>query len=126
MSPFPAIRCLTCPAPTVSDNCDNNVTLTHTETSTPGQCPQEAILTVLWTATDNCGNTATAQQVIKVEDNEAPAITPIHPEIVGVPSGTILTYDCDEVPVLDVDDVAATDNCDPNPVVTLYRNSHQW
>lgn len=107
------------PEPTVADNCDQDVTLSHTETSTPGQCDQEYILTVTWTATDNCGNTATAKQVIKVEDNTAPTITPTHPAIAGVPSGSILTFNCDEVPVMDAGDVDATDNCDNDPEVVF-------
>lgn len=107
------------PEPTVSDNCDQSVTLTHTESTTPGQCDHEYILTVTWTATDNCGNAATAQQLIKVEDNTAPVITPLHPAIAGVPSGSTLTFNCDEVPVMDAGDVHATDNCDSTPEVVF-------
>lgn len=107
------------PEPTVTDNCDQHVTLTHTESTTPGQCDHEYTLTVTWTATDNCGNTATAKQVIKVEDNTAPVITPTHPAIAGVPSGSILTFNCDEVPVMDAGDVNAHDNCDNDPSVVF-------
>ncbi|MEZ5030635.1 MAG: gliding motility-associated C-terminal domain-containing protein [Saprospiraceae bacterium] len=105
--------------PNVTDNCDQDVTVTHTETKTNGQCANEYILTVVWTATDDCGNTATAQQVIKVEDNTAPTITPTHPAIAGVPSGSILTFNCDEVPVMDAGDVDAEDNCDSDPTVVF-------
>ena len=105
--------------PNVTDNCDQDVTVTHSEIKTNGQCANEYILTVVWTATDDCGNTATAQQVIKVEDNEAPVITPTHPAIAGIPSGTILTFNCDEVPVMDAGDVDAVDNCDNDPTVVF-------
>ncbi|MBK7343143.1 MAG: gliding motility-associated C-terminal domain-containing protein [Saprospiraceae bacterium] len=55
--------------------------------------------------------------MIKVVDNTAPVITPTHPAIAGVPSGSILTFNCDEVPVMDAGDVDANDNCDGDPTV---------
>jgi len=54
-----------------------------------------------WTATDHCGNTATAVQIITVVDTEAPGL-------VGVPAD--VTVSCDAVPVVPV--VTATDKCD--------------
>ncbi len=102
-----------------SDNCDNDVDITLNEVKIDGQCPQEYILIRTWTAEDNCGNTTTAQQVIKVTDNTAPVLMPVHPILVGVADGDTLFFPCDDVVLLGADDMKATDNCDPNPVITF-------
>ena len=54
-------------------------------------------LTRVWTATDNCGNVATATQVITVQDTTDPVL-------VGVPADA--TVECDAVP--------AAAGCDSN------------
>lgn len=104
------------------DNCDDDVDITLNETTIPSQCPQEYILVRVWTAEDNCGNTATAEQVIKVTDNTPPVLFPIHPILIGVNSGDTLTFPCDDVVLLDEEDMGAEDNCDPNPVVTFHES----
>ena len=64
--------------PEVSDNCSNEVTLTTTDESIDNPCSWTVIRT--WTATDECGNIATASTTIIFEDTMAP-------EFVFVPSG---------------------------------------
>lgn len=103
------------------DNCDDDVDITLNEQKIPGQCPQEYILIRTWTAEDNCGNTATAQQVIKVTDDTPPVLMPVHPILIGVADGDTLSFPCDNVVLLDKDDMKATDNCDPNPVITFHE-----
>ncbi|MFV5703893.1 hypothetical protein ACM55F_18750, partial [Flavobacterium sp. XS2P12] len=39
---------------------------------TPASCPGDKIISRTWTVTDACGNTATANQTIKIEDTTAP------------------------------------------------------
>ncbi|RMG80766.1 MAG: hypothetical protein D6714_14120, partial [Bacteroidetes bacterium] len=90
--------------PTVTDNCDANVVLEMTDTQIPGNCPQEITITRTWTATDACGNTATATQTIYMWD-------PVAPVFVNPPAD--ITADCDFVPGAPAD-VTATDNCDTN------------
>jgi gliding motility-associated-like protein/uncharacterized repeat protein (TIGR01451 family) len=109
--------------PTVTDNCDNDVTLTSTQTSVPGSCPAASTLTVTWTATDNCGNKATSTQIIQVRDTKAPIITPVDPSIVGVANGSTLTFNCNDLPILGVNAVQATDNCDNNVQVTFAETA---
>src|SRR5690606_28699324 len=58
-----------------SDNCARDVTLTFEDETTQGQCAGSYSITRTWTATDSCGNTASATQTINVEDTAAPTIT---------------------------------------------------
>ncbi len=58
---------------TASDNCTSGATVTFLgEISVPGICPVFKILTRTWRATDVCGNSATASQIITVTDFNAP------------------------------------------------------
>lgn len=69
------------------------------EEQTAGTCPK--VITRTWTATDACGNTASATQTITVVDTTVPVLA-------GVPEDVIL--ECGEsVPVAPV--VTATDAC---------------
>jgi len=74
---------------TAWDNINGNVQVVFSEVVTSG-CPYAIIRT--WTATDNCGNEASATQTINVHDTT-------DPELHGVPSN--LNLSCDQnVPVL--------------------------
>ena len=58
---------------TASDNCTSGATVVFLgETEVPGICPVWKILTRTWRATDVCGNSATASQVVSVTDFNAP------------------------------------------------------
>ncbi|MBC7776630.1 MAG: hypothetical protein H7246_14450, partial [Phycisphaerae bacterium] len=58
---------------TASDNCTSGATVTFLgEVNVPGVCPIFKILTRSWRATDACGNSATASQVVTVTDYNAP------------------------------------------------------
>jgi large repetitive protein len=82
---------------TGTDLCDESVEVTMSETQTTG-CPYT--ITRTWTATDACGNAATASQVITVDDTEIPVLS-------GVPADT--TVECDAIPILA--NVTAYDVC---------------
>jgi gliding motility-associated-like protein len=108
------------PVPKVTDNCDDEVTLTYTSVvQQNGHCVGTYTLLATWTATDNCNNTATATQIFHVVDSTPPVLTPLHPAIINVPNGTELTAECDNVPIMSVTDVQTVDQCDPNPEVTF-------
>ncbi len=72
---------------TATDNCDTDVTVTYADTVTPGVCANESNITRTWTATDDCGNTATAVQIISIIDNTAPVLLSPAQDI---------TVECDE------------------------------
>jgi len=95
---------------TATDNCDSDVevTIEDVETTDP-DCALNRTIVRTFTATDNCGNTATAQQTITIGDNEAPILA-------GVP--TDVTVECDDVPA-EPTNITATDDCDTNPTVTV-------
>jgi hypothetical protein len=93
---------------TATDNCNGNVSVVFGETTTPGNCAYNYTITRTWTATDACGNVASCQQTITVQD--------VTPPQIACPNG--VTVECiankpQPNPAL----VTATDNCDPNPVV---------
>ena len=84
------------------DNCELD-TASFTllsETSTPGNCPK--IYTRTYQIADLCGNTATAGQMIWVNDSIAPQIT--------CPAAVTVACIAD-VPAPDITLVVATDNC---------------
>jgi gliding motility-associated-like protein len=77
---LPGASTISCPATpefaqaTATDNCAGQVSLTFADVTTNGQCAGSYAVTRTWTATDICGNTATATQTINVEDTTAPVI----------------------------------------------------
>src|SRR5690606_30454557 len=88
---------------TATDNCDLQVVAVYSEIMEEGDCPQAYTLVRTWTATDACGNTVSASQIITVSDDIAPVIT-------GCPAD--LTVDCvDDVPAPNTALVTATDIC---------------
>jgi subtilisin-like proprotein convertase family protein len=56
---------------TATDNC-GGVSVAFSESTTPGNCPNNFTITRTWTATDDCGNTSVGTQVVTVEDTTAP------------------------------------------------------
>ena len=95
--------------PDVIDNCDDNPTVSFSETTQPGSCPQNFSLVRTWTATDDCGNQSSVSQTINVSDTEAPTFD-------NIPTDLVL--DCtDGLP--DPNDVAVTDGCDTEPTISV-------
>ncbi|MBK7342580.1 MAG: hypothetical protein IPJ06_05395 [Saprospiraceae bacterium] len=74
---------------TATDNCDTAVTILE-EVMVDGPCDGTYILTRIWTATDNCGNTTSDQQVITAVDQTPPAVGTIPDDV---------TVQCDAIPV---------------------------
>ncbi|MDO8368789.1 MAG: HYR domain-containing protein, partial [Saprospiraceae bacterium] len=91
-----------------TDNCDPSVNISYLgETRTNGSCPASYFLSRIWRAQDNCGNTATAEQIITVQDLTKPNFS-------FVPANTVAT--CETIPA--VGTPTATDNCDPSVTIT--------
>jgi hypothetical protein len=93
--------------PTVSDNCDTEVDVGHSDRQIPGDCPQEYTIIRTWTATDDCGNAASCDQTITVHDNTPPVIT--------CPSDR--TFECSQP--IEFGQPTASDNCDTQLTITF-------
>ena len=86
----PADACVSSlpPAPVVNgvDECDF-VLVDLTETA-PVTCSDGQYVDRIWTATDACGNTASASQRLFLADTEPPTIVIDYPNLSGLPSGS--------------------------------------
>ena len=96
--------------PTVTDDCDATPTLDVEEVRTDGACEDSYVLVRTWTAMDACGNTATAQQVITVDDTTDPVLADIPADV---------TLGCDETVPTGTGNATATDNCDADVEITV-------
>ena len=99
------------PMVTAMDNCTNPLEPDFEQISTQmldGSCNQyEYTITRIWTVSDSCGNETIEEQVITIEDSQAPTFT--------VPGD--VTISCDEDPLdlsLTGEVTDAMDNCDPD------------
>lgn len=71
------VECDAVPAPpvvTASDACDPSPAVAFAERRDAGACPGSYALTRTWTATDRCGNAASASQVVTVVDTTPPVV----------------------------------------------------
>src|SRR5262249_43861823 len=59
---------------TATDNCDSSPRVSFSETKVAGNCAGNYALKRTWTATDNCGNTASATQTVTVHDTTKPVL----------------------------------------------------
>jgi hypothetical protein len=59
---------------TATDDLDANPDITYSDAITAGSCPQSYTITRTWTATNDCGNSASGDQIITVQDVTAPTI----------------------------------------------------
>ncbi|RKT00797.1 gliding motility-associated C-terminal domain-containing protein [Flavobacterium sp. 123] len=104
---LPEASTINCPATpefavaTATDDCGSTFSLTSADVTTNGDCAGSYSVTRTWTATDACGNTATASQTINVQDITGPTFVETIPENI--------TVECSEVPTADT--LTATDNC---------------
>ena len=93
--------------PTATGGCGETPAVSLSETSTGGGCGE---IRRTWQATDRCGRTSSATQVITLVDGAAPVLS-------GVPGDT--TLPCDAPPP--VASVSVADACDPSPSLALQE-----
>ncbi|TDE49288.1 gliding motility-associated C-terminal domain-containing protein [Flavobacterium sp. GT3P67] len=111
---LPEVSTISCPATpaftqaTATDGCGSTVTLTFADVTTNGQCAGSHSVTRTWTATDACGNAATASQTINIQDTTAPVIA-------ALPG--VSTISCPATPVFA--QATATDGCGSTLTLTF-------
>src|SRR5678815_3456981 len=91
---------------TATDHCDASVTISN---NAPAAFPLGGT-TVIWTATDDAGNTATCSQLVTISDDDAPVIT--CPVAFNAGTNTACTY------VGGFGTATATDHCDASVTIT--------
>ncbi|WP_296378263.1 gliding motility-associated C-terminal domain-containing protein, partial [Winogradskyella sp.] len=103
---------------TATDLCSNTIDIAFSDVTTPGACDNAFTITRTWTATDSCGNPATAVQTINVVDTTAPVITTTQGDL-------DVTIECSDTTALD-DALAleptVTDNCSTTLITTLVSD----
>ncbi len=98
------------PVLTATDNCTGAMAIVSlNEVISDQQCANKFKLTRTWTATDACGNTSTASQIITVNDTQAPVFNGTAPSSVNVSCSK-------DIPAAVTQ--TATDNCGGSPTIT--------
>ncbi len=129
-TPPPVITCpsdvvLECPADTsveangsatATDNCDDSVEITYEDEVIPGVGNNKTVIRV-WTATDECGNSSSCEQIIVVEDTIAPELS------VSVEPAVLWPVNHKMVEVLPA--VSVSDGCDDDVDVTVSVTSDE-
>jgi large repetitive protein len=114
---------LNVPTVTASDVCSGTLTPTLVSISTQtnnGSCTDNSYtITNTWTATDACGNTASAVQVMTVTDTELPVWT----TVIGALNVLLACDDAAGLALAQTSEPVATD-CDNS--LTLVKNSGQF
>ncbi len=114
--PNVTVECIAIPpstTPKVTDNCDKQVAISYKETNNIGTINNTGCSYTMkreWTATDNCGNTNIATQLITVKDSKAPKFTT---------TITDLTVSCAKIPL--AINPGAVDNCTKEVKVSLVE-----
>src|SRR4029434_8038977 len=95
---------------TATDNCDATPLITFSDVTIGGLCPQELTITRTWRATDDCGNSSSCNQIISIDDSQAPLIT--------CPPNITIECTASTLPA-NTGSATATDNCDSTPMITF-------
>ena len=114
-TPFGPGACNTTPTPdpgsvTVTDECPGTLTVATSETAGPGCL---VVTTFTWTATDQCGHSATCTQTYS-------RIMDAIPPVIVCPTPVVLP--CNTTPTPSVGLISATDNCG-TPEIGLLNSS---
>lgn len=100
--------------PTVTDSCSATINLSFADVTTSGSCDGDYAVTRTWTAIDDCGNVATANQTIFIQDTTPPTLDSIiEPE---------LTLTCSLVP--EIPTLEFSDSCSSN-ITIIYEEEEQ-
>jgi len=112
------------PTVTATDDC-GSATVTPSETVTAGTCTYDYTITRVWTADDGNGNTATASQIITVEDNSLPTFTTVPADITiecgtATPSSMATATDVCGAAVVTVANTPGPASCAGNAIIRTF------
>ncbi len=110
--------------PTANDNCSTPTVVGVISDPVAGECSGEYSITRTWTATDDCGNTATATQTIHVIDTTPPTFN--NPFPAGNVTMTAGQYAAYVPPVLTATDACSGAATVTGPVITNNNNCADW
>jgi len=102
---------------TATSNCPSGgLAITYSDVTVAGSCVNESVITRTWTATDNCSNIETFDQIITIEDNTAPTISCPADQFQFASNGT-------DTVLLDYTSMATiSDNCSSNANITVTQS----
>ena len=109
---------------TATDNCDELPAITYADVEDLDECGL-GIITRTWTATDECGNSSTAVQLITIKDDRppvvyAPADVTFDCEIGDAGTATAID-DCDDTPDITFSDVRSLDECGLGTITRTWK-----
>lgn len=96
--------------PVFTDNCGSPINVVETFSEVASGC--DRIITITWTATDQCGNARSVSTVVTLEDNSNPTFT-------FVPAGG--TFSCEQG--IDFGQATATDACNAVTITSSDASS---
>ena len=102
-----------------TDNCSEAAITVLTNNPVSGACAGSILR--IYQATDDCGNSATFEQVINLTDSVAPEVS------ISCPASDSIAVDADCLADISVETLgmatgSATDNCDENPEVSISHS----
>jgi hypothetical protein len=92
---------------TAEDNCNPEPAMSYEAGRQAGQSPCEYVIIREWQFTDHCCNLTACRQKITVKDTVPPVLTCAEDDTIGCEDDVVFT------------DPAVTDNCDPDPEITI-------
>ena len=96
---------------TATDECTQTVSITEHRDTTAGSCPQNKDIRRIFTATDNCGNSAVCTSFVHIVDTTPPQLT--------CPAEQ--TFECSAIGAFG--SASATDNCDQSVSISEVRDT---
>jgi len=117
-------------APSATDNCDANPSVTFSDRVEQPLCPGDLIIRRTWTTSDACGNTISQDQILTITLDQDPVL--VVPNPITVECSTILnpsrtgqataTSPCGLNPTVTFSDVLSSDSC-PSTVTRTWTAS---
>lgn len=102
-------------APVFADDNDDNLSISLDSVVTMLTCGYSVQRT--WTATNFDGESTSFVQTAFFEDSEPPTINIDHPDFLNAQNGDTLTFNCNDVPALELSDIDVFDECGASHVL---------